>query len=122
MEFNLLIIDDEEIICNGLSRLLKREGYQVDYTAHSGNAPNIIKEKEYDIILLDINMPVKSGLNLLPEIKAISADSLVIMVTAYNDTEMAVKSMKAGAYDYFVKSSNYDELLNKIQNALKSNV
>ena len=122
MDYKILIIDDEEIVCDGLSRVLEREGYPVDYTTDNESALNIIKEKEYDIILLDINMPVKSGLNLLPEIKAISADSLIIMVTAYSDTEMAVKSMKAGAYDYFVKSSNYDELLNKIKNALKSNV
>jgi len=122
MDYKILIIDDEEIVCDGLSRVLEREGYPVDYTTDNESALNIIKEKEYDIILLDINMPIKSGLNLLPEIKAISADSLIIMVTAYSDTEMAVKSMKAGAYDYFVKSSNYDELLNKIKNALKSNV
>lgn len=119
MEFNLLIIDDDEIVCVGLSRVLEREGYPVDYTTDNESALNIIKEKEYDIILLDINMPVKSGLHLLPEIKAISVDSLIIMVTAYSDTEMAVKSMKAGAYDYFVKSSNYDELLIIIKKALE---
>jgi DNA-binding NtrC family response regulator len=122
MDYKILIIDDEEIVCDGLSRVLEREGYPVDYTTDNESALNLIKEKEYDIILLDINMPVKSGLHLLPEIKAISVDSLIIMVTAYSDTEMAVKSMKAGACDYFVKSSNCDELLNKIKNALKSNV
>ncbi len=120
MEFKILIIDDEEIVCEGLSRVLKKQGYLVDYiTTMNESALKLIEEKEYDIILLDINMPGKSGIELLPEIKDISAESLIIMITAYNIIEKAVKSIKAGAYDYFVKSTNYDELLIKIKKALE---
>ena len=119
MNFNLLIIDDEDIVCYGLSQILKDKGYSVDSAVDGTRALQIIKEKEYDLILLDINLPEKSGIELLSEIKSNSPDSLVIMITAYNDVYLAVKAIRAGAYDYFVKSSEYDDLLVKIEKALE---
>jgi len=119
MNFELLIIDDEEIVCYGLSRILRDKGYSVDFVADGMNALKMIKEKEYDLILLDINLPEKSGIELLSEIKSISSECLIIMITAYDDVSLAVDAIKSGAYDYFIKSSEYDELLIKIEKALE---
>jgi DNA-binding NtrC family response regulator len=119
MNFELLIIDDEEIVCYGLSRILRDKGYSVDFTVDGLKALKMIKEKEYDLILLDINLPEKSGIELLSEIKSISSECLIIMITAYDDVSLAVDAIKSGAYDYFIKSSEYDELLIKIEKALE---
>jgi two-component system response regulator AtoC len=119
MSFELLIIDDEEIVCYGLSRILNDKGYSVDFTVDGIRSLEMIKEKGYDLILLDIDLPQKSGVELLHEIRQISSDSLVIMITAYNDVSLAVRSIKAGAHDYYVKAGGYDELLIKIEKALE---
>jgi DNA-binding NtrC family response regulator len=119
MKFKLLIIDDEDIVCYGLSQILKDKGYSVDSAMDVTKALHMIKETEYDLILLDINLPEKSGIELLSDIKSISSECLVIMITAYDDVSLAVDAIKSGAYDYFIKSSEYDELLIKLRRPWK---
>lgn len=119
VHFKLLVIDDEELVCEGLSRILKEQGYLVNSVTEGAIALQMIKEREYDLILLDINLPGTNGIDLLPEIRYISPNSLIIMITAYSDVHLAVKAMKAGAYDYFIKSSDHDELLIKIKKGVE---
>lgn len=119
MNFKLLIIDDEELVCEGLSRILKEQGYSVNSATEVAEALRMVRENTYDLILLDINLPGTNGIDLLPEIKYISPSSLVIMITAYNDVYLAVDAVKAGAYDYCIKSSDHDELLIKIEKVVE---
>ena len=119
MTLELLIIDDEKIVCDGLSRILRDIGYSVDFTTDAISSLEMIKGKEYDLILLDINLPEKNGIELLPEINSLSSDTPVIMITAYADVSFAVEAMKSGAHDYVIKSSDCDELLIKIEKTLE---
>ena len=119
---NILIIDDEVELCQSLSEMLKEEeeGYKV-FVANSGkDGLAKIKEEMPDLVLLDIKMPEMDGIETLEKIKAINKDILVIMLTAYQTVETAVKAMKLGAYDYISKPFNYEELKIIIKRALQT--
>lgn len=118
MKFKILIVDDDPLICEGLSRILEERGYLVDSASDGFSTLQMIKKREYDLILLDINLHGVCGIDLLPEIRMLLPGSLVIMITAYNDISLAVKAMKAGAHDYYIKSSDCSDLLTRIQNNL----
>ncbi len=116
----ILIIDDEEIVCKGISRILSDKGYAADYTTEGMNVIMKIKEKEYDLVLLDYKMPEKNGIELIREIKKIQKHIPIIMISAFDEVPLAVEAMKVGANDFFVKSSyGYTELLIKIEKILE---
>lgn len=118
---NILIIDDEIDLCQSLSEMLKEEeeGYKVS-TANSGKKGLAeINEEVPDLVLLDIKMPQMDGIETLEKIKTIDKDILVIMLTAYQTVETAIKAMKLGAYDYISKPFDYEELKIIINRALK---
>ena len=117
---NILIIDDEVDLCQSLLELLEEEGYKV-FIAHSGKEGLIkVKENLPDLVLLDIKMSGIDGIETLGRITAINKDISVIMLTAYQTVETAVKAMKLGAYDYISKPFNYEELKIIIKRALQT--
>jgi len=119
---NILIVDDEVELSQSLSEMLKEEeeGYKVS-VANSGKKGLVkIKEEVPDLVLLDIKMPEMDGIETLEKIKVIDKDILVIMLTAYQTVETAVKAMKLGAYDYISKPFNYEELKIIIKRALQT--
>jgi DNA-binding NtrC family response regulator len=121
-KISILIIDDEIELCQSLSDMLKeeKEGYRVS-VVNSGKEGLIkIKEEIPDLVLLDIKMPEMDGIETLEKIKAIDKNILVIMLTAYQTVETAVKAMKLGAYDYISKPFNYEELKIIIKRALQT--
>jgi DNA-binding NtrC family response regulator len=121
-KFSILIIDDEIELCQSLSEMLKEEeeGYKV-FVANSGKKGLAkIKEEVPDLVLLDIKMPEMDGIETLEKIKTVDKDILVIMLTAYQTVETAVKAMKLGAYDYISKPFNYEELKIIIKRALQT--
>jgi len=118
---SILIIDDEVELCQSLSEMLKEEedGYKVSVANSGKKGLEKIKEEVPDLVLLDIKMPEMDGIETLEKIKAIDEDVLVIMLTAYQTVETAVKAMKLGAYDYISKPFNYEELKIIIKRALQ---
>lgn len=121
-EVSILIIDDEVELCQNLSEMLKEEeeGYKVSVANSGKKGLAKIKEEVPDLVLLDIKMPEMDGIETLEKIKAIDKDILVIMLTAYQTVETAVKAMKLGAYDYISKPFNYEELKIIIKKALQT--
>jgi len=119
---SILIIDDEVELCQSLSEMLKgeEEGYKVSVANSGKKGLEKIKEEVPDLVLLDIKMPEMDGIETLEKIKAIDEDVLVIMLTAYQTVETAVKAMKLGAYDYISKPFNYEELKIIIKRALQT--
>jgi len=98
----ILIVDDDKSIRYSLKRMLE-EKYSI-LTAHNGEeALERIKENSPDLIIMDIKMPGRNGIDVLKEIKTIDPKSLVIMMTAYGTTETAIEAMKFGAFDYILK-------------------
>jgi DNA-binding NtrC family response regulator len=121
-KINILIIDDEVELCQSLSEILKEEeeGYKVSVANSGKDGLAKIKEEAPDLVLLDIKMPEMDGIETLEKIRAINKDILVIMLTAYQTVETAVKAMKLGAYDYISKPFNYEELKIIIKRALQT--
>ncbi len=107
---SIMIVDDEETICEALAAWFAKDGFQVE-TAFSGfNALERIQEKAFDIYLLDIKMPGMDGIELLSRLKEKQPDAMVIMITAHGSIQTAVEAMKLGASDYLCKPFDPDEL------------
>ena len=106
----ILVVDDELVIRESLHGWLKKSGYQVD-TAEGGSAALAMLEKTaYDLLFLDIMMPVMSGIEVLEVVKEDYPQTLVVMITAYGSVETAVQAMKRGANDYLMKPFDPDQL------------
>lgn len=113
----LLVIDDEENMCHMLSAMLTRNGYQVD-TASDGQAGlKLLAEKHYDFILCDIKMPGMDGMMFLKGAQKVTHAATIIMMSAFGNIDMALETMKFGAYDYISKPFKNDEVLLTLRKA-----
>jgi putative two-component system response regulator len=115
----ILIVDDEEMIRRLLNQRLSAEGYHCQQAANAGQALEKLRGGSIELVILDIKMPGKSGVELLPEIKAKYPDTAVIMATAISDASTAINCMKDGAYDYITKPFNLDEVGLSVGRALE---
>ncbi len=117
---SILIVDDEENYLMILKELLHEEGYDEVITENrSRNVLSILKEKDIDLILCDINMPEMDGLELLEEVSQSFPKIPVIMITGMDDVETALKAIKLGAYYYITKPPDTDKLFLTIKRALE---
>ncbi len=114
----ILIVDDEETIRRLLHQSLGKAGYQCQKAGNAEQALDKLKSDPAELVILDIKMPGKSGMELLPELKASHPDTVVIMVTATTDTSTAIQCLKDGAYDYITKPFNLDEVALSVDRAL----
>src|SRR5437016_516022 len=101
--WRVLIVDDEQSICDVLSISLKKEGYLVAAETNPRRALERIKREPFDLILQDLKMPEMDGIDLLREVKKIREETVVIIMTAYTTWDRAVEAMRLGAYDYIKK-------------------
>lgn len=100
----IAIIDDEQDILDVLETFLKRsEKFDVDTFSNPKSVLDTLKSGAYDLVLLDIMMPQLNGLDVLEEIKKVSPNTKVIMMTAYSSIDKVIKSNKVGAEDYLTK-------------------
>lgn len=116
---SILIVDDEVSLRQMLSILLKRQGYVIEQADNGLNALSMIKEKSFDLIISDIQMPKMTGIELLRSLREEDVNVPMIMVTAFSSTEEAVGAMKLGAYDYITKPFKNDEIRLVVKNALE---
>lgn len=116
----ILVVDDEHLIRWSLEQNLKKQGYEVTTVGSGEDALRIVREDQPDLVLLDIQLPGISGLEVLEKIKEIDEDIIVIMVTAHGGLETAVTAMRIGAYDYLNKPFNLDEMAIVIRKALET--
>lgn len=114
---NILIIDDERAICSSLTFALEDE-YRVFTASEPEEGLRLLEEESIDGILLDLNLRVASGLDLLRAIKEKKPEVVVIMMTAYGSIESSVEAMKAGAYHYLSKPLNLEEVRLLLHKAL----
>jgi len=105
---NVLIVDDEAPIRHLLEQKLSTDGYHCIAARNADTALNILQAEPVDIVLLDIKMPGKSGMELLPLIKKSYPDVVVIMATVLTNINIAIESIRKGAYDYICKPFNMD--------------
>ena len=116
---SIFIVDDEETIREGLTLGLQEE-YHVEAFPTAEKAIAAMGKNFPDLVLLDIGLPGMNGVAALERIKALNPDTLVIMITAYEDIKTVVSTMKLGAYDYVVKPIHLDGLELTIRNALET--
>ncbi|MBI5100389.1 MAG: sigma-54-dependent Fis family transcriptional regulator [Nitrospirae bacterium] len=119
MSERLLIVEDEEVLCESLRRVLQREGYIVDTVGSAEAALEIFDEGFYDLIITDIILPGITGIELLKKIKDSLPEQIVVIMTAYASLETAVEALRAGAYDYVVKPIMHEEMKQIVKNALR---
>ena len=96
---DLLIVDDERIVCESLKEMLTLEGYTVDTAQDGQEALARVNGTQYQLILSDIQMPGLNGLELLKELKGRSPQTIIIFITGHGHIEGAVEALKLGAYD-----------------------
>jgi putative two-component system response regulator len=118
-KYRVLIIDDEPVVRKILQRKLSLEGYRCEEVGSAEEALDKLGDSPVELVVLDIKMPGKSGVELLPEIKLRYPDTAVIMATAIADTTTAIRCMREGAYDYLVKPFNLDEVSLSAERALE---
>ena len=115
----ILIVDDEVTIRRLIHERLSREGYHCNEAGNAEQALEKLTSNLTELVILDIRMPGKSGIELLPEIKADYPDTAVIMATAVGDIDIVTQCMKQGAYDYISKPFNLDEMALNVDRALE---
>jgi len=115
----LLLVDDEIPFVENLLKLLTRRGYEVS-TAHDGDsALRIVQEREFDVVILDQNMPGKDGITVLRELKKKQPHLEVVILTGYGSVDMALKGFELGIYDYTSKPIQLTDLEAKIRQAFQ---
>ena len=117
-KFKILIIDDDNLICISLKKLLTKLDYEVETSQEAGESFNKIEEFEPDVILLDIYLTTHNGLELLKQFQKKYFHIPVIMITGYSDVKMAVTAIKSGAYDFLLKPIDIDQLQIVLKKAL----
>lgn len=115
MAFKILVVDDEEIIRDSISYILESEGYEVDKAENGKIAYEKIKEKHFDLVITDIEMPAMKGTELLEKIKTLDPQTAVIIITAFGSLDTAITALRNGASDYILKPVEFDELLIKVK-------
>ncbi|MEP2772584.1 MAG: sigma-54 dependent transcriptional regulator [Fulvivirga sp.] len=120
----ILIVDDNEDLLKAAKIFLKRHFAQVDLEKNPETIPNLLHNEDYDVILLDMNFTKdvssgKEGYYWLEKILEIDPSSVVVLITAYGDVQMAVKAIKAGATDFVLKPWENEKLLATLYSAMK---
>jgi len=115
----ILVVDDDEFVCNSLKWLLLDEGYQVEVASDGRSALSLLSRQSFDLVLTDLMMPDVDGLAVLHEVKRISPNTAVIILTGYGTLEAAMSALKDGAYDFLTKPCDDGEMKYKIQGALE---
>jgi DNA-binding NtrC family response regulator len=117
---SILVVDDQETVREMLARILESEGHAV-YTAPDGEGGlEAFREFDPDIVLLDLGLPDRPGLDILEDIRGLRADAVVLIVTATADVRSAVEAMRRGALDYLPKPVDADHLALQIRRILET--
>jgi DNA-binding NtrC family response regulator len=118
MSERILIVDDEQIIRESLSFVLKKEGYEVDEASNGIEAIEMQEAKPYDLVVTDIEMPGLRGIDLLDKISKRTPETLVVVITAFGSLETAIAALRRGAYDYVLKPVDFDDMLHRVRKLL----
>jgi two-component system response regulator PilR (NtrC family) len=119
MKTRILVVDDERSMREMLSILLEREGYEAVEAKNGQEALQLFETSIFDLVISDIQMPGINGIDLLGRIKKLAPEVPVLMITAFATADQAVDAIKLGAFHYFTKPFNNDEIRALVRNALE---
>ena len=117
MKINVLLVDDEKDFVEFLAERLQLKDFNVTIAFNGDEAIKLVEENEFDVIVLDVQMPGKNGVETLKEVKKIEQLSQVIMLTGHATVKTAIQGMKNGAFDYLMKPTDTDELIEMMNKA-----
>lgn len=120
MAYKVLIVEDKDNLRVLLGRLLREEGYETKEASSAEEALEVLRRETFHVVLTDLRLPGKDGLEVLRAAKAADAHVQVIVMTAYGSIESSVQAVKAGAFDYLTKPVENDLLLHTLKQALES--
>ena len=115
----VLIIDDEPVLQDVLATLLRREGFQVLQAGTAADGLRQVEENEVDLVLLDLMLPDRSGMELLRDLKTRDPELVVVVITAYSSVETAIAAMKDGAFHYIPKPFKNQEVILTVRKGLE---
>jgi DNA-binding NtrC family response regulator len=115
----ILVVDDEEIVCESCRRILEEEGYEVETALSGREAFEKMKENPFDIVITDLKMPGIDGMEVLRTFQKDYPDAIIIMITGFSTVETAVEAMKSGAFDYIPKPFTPDEVSIVVKKAIE---
>ncbi|MBI5327225.1 MAG: sigma-54-dependent Fis family transcriptional regulator [Deltaproteobacteria bacterium] len=115
--YKILIIDDDAGVRDVLKKFLEEKGYETETVGDSREVIDRIKARSFDIILVDLMMPVIGGIDILRGIKQFDSEAVVIIMTGYASLETAIQAIREGAYDYITKPFRLEEIYITIKNA-----
>jgi DNA-binding NarL/FixJ family response regulator len=124
MNISLFIIDDHYMVIEGIKSLLQNEPHLI-WSGHARNAAICLSELRYlkpDVILMDINLPDKSGIDLCKEVKTIYPDIKIIGLSTFNQQSFISKMLESGASGYILKNATKIELLNALDTVMKGDI
>lgn len=116
----ILLVDDELTLGKGLEKILKKEGYTVDYATTGQGALDFFGQKPYDLLVADLRLPDIDGLEVIKKAKGKNPDLQVIIITGYGTVPSAVGAMKMGVFDYLSKPFTKNEFVDSVQGALET--
>jgi DNA-binding response OmpR family regulator len=120
MQSSILVVDDEDTLRLGMKARLESQGFNVDTAANGEEAMTKLQQADFDLVLLDINMPFVNGIQVLEYITAEHQDTDVIMLTGFSDFSLAMECLKKGAKDYLVKPIDTSELVARLKSFLRA--
>ncbi|MGQ9917799.1 MAG: sigma-54-dependent transcriptional regulator [Bryobacteraceae bacterium] len=110
-QWQILVVDDEEVMCESLAAWLREDGYQVDTASSGREAVDLAKKTDYAIYFIDLKMPGgMDGIDTLMEIRRLHPEASIIIITAYATVDTAITAIKEGAQEYIVKPCNPEEI------------
>lgn len=115
----ILIVDDDRAICDYMQTLLEKDGYQVKTMSDPTGVTAELKKQDYHLIILDLMMPKKDGIEVLGEVRKTDKDIAVVIFTGYPNLDTAVASMKLDVVDYIKKPFNVDEFRAVIERVMR---
>jgi DNA-binding NtrC family response regulator len=113
----ILLVDDEVVFANNMARLLSNRGYRVTAVNSGESALELLGERDFDVVVLDLKMPGLGGLATLREIKNAGYPTEVLILTGHGAVDSALEAIRLGAYDYLTKPCEVDQLVGKIEGA-----
>lgn len=118
MQIRILVVDDEQDICDYLKLVLNKEGYEVTTCTDPTQVIDLLKQSDYHLVVLDMQMPVRNGTQVLEDIRKIDTDIAVVVATAFPNVDTAVASLRAQASNYVRKPFETSEFLSVVREAL----
>jgi len=115
----VLVVEDDRMIAKGLHTALKQDGYAVDGVSDGASAAAALRSSAFDLVLLDLGLPERDGLEVLRELRARGDATPVIIVTARDDVQNRIQGLDAGADDYIIKPFDLDEVAARMRSVLR---